>query len=106
MAFYNITVLRVPVNQGAPGTTQLVAASSGNKHKIVGVILTLDAAGTLKFIDGSGDLTGPMSLPASGGFMMPGVLTFPLVETGVNSALSVVTTGGKAAGVVLYVTEP
>lgn len=106
MAFYNIPVLRVIVAQGAAGTTQLLAASAGNRHKVVGVLLTLSAAGTLKFTDGSGDLTGPMDLPANGGFVWPCSGNWPLLQTATNSALSIVTTAGKANGVILYFTEP
>ena len=103
---YGKTVTYVPVAQGAAGTTQLVAASAGNRHKIVGALLTITLAGTVKFIDGSGDLTGAMTTAAAGGFVWATDPRFPLIVTAVNSALSLVTTLGAAAGVVLIVTEP
>lgn len=103
--YFNKTITYVPIAQGAPGTTTLVAASVDNKHKLMGVILTLSAAGTIKFTDGAGDLTGAMSLGASGGFVIPtGAL--PLLETSTtNTALNIVTTGGNASGVAAILTE-
>lgn len=95
----------VPVAQGAAGTTVIAAISAGNKHKIVGVFLTIDAAGTVKFTDGGGDLCGAMSLAQSGGF----VLTpsgIPWLETAVASALNLVSAAGKVSGVVAIRTEP
>lgn len=102
---YDKTVTRVVVNQTVAGTTQIAAASSGKRNKIVGGMLTISLAGTLKFIDGSGDLTGPYDLAASSGFNIPHNPKFPLIQTAVNSALSVVTTLGAARGVILVVTE-
>jgi hypothetical protein len=100
------TITYVPVNQGAAGTTQLAAASASNKHKVVAVLLTLSVEGTLKFTDTSGDLTGAMNLAAMGGFVAGGGLV-PITETAaVNRAISIVTTGGAARGVVALLTEP
>jgi hypothetical protein len=103
---YGKTITYVPVAQAGAGTTQLLAASSGNRHKVIGVILTITLAGTLKFIDGSGDLTGAMTIATAGGFVIPGNPRVAFAQTAVNSALSIVTTVGAAAGVVLVVTEP
>ena len=98
------TLTYIPVNQGAAGSTVLAASSSGNKHKIVGAVLTMSAAGTLKFTDGSGDLTGPMDIAASGGFVLP-TSQYPYQETAATSALNLVTATGAARGVVIIVTE-
>lgn len=65
------TVTYVAVSQGAAGTTELAAASVGNKHKVLGAVLTMDIAGTLKFTDGVADLTGAMTVAATGGFVIP-----------------------------------
>jgi len=100
------TALSFPLDQGAAGTTLIAAASASNKHKIVGGLLTLDAAGTVKFTDGVGDLTGAMTLDANSGFVIPAE-GLPMIETSTtNTALSLVTTGGKAKGVIRYRTEP
>ena len=98
------TLTYVPVAQGAAGTTVLVAASPSNKHKIVGCFLTMSAAGTLKFTDGVGDLTGALDVAASGGFVLP-TSSFPYQQTATNSALNLVTTIGLAKGVVIILTE-
>lgn len=98
------TLTYVPVNQGAAGTTVLAAALASNKHKIVGCSLTMSAAGSLKFLDGSGDLTGPMDIGATGGFVWP-TSVIPYQQTATNSALSITTTTGAAKGVVIILTE-
>jgi len=100
------TVLRAVVNQGAAGTTLIAAASGGNKHKVVGVILTISADGTLKFNGGtSGDLSGPMDLKAGAGFVIPNLPECPFWESIANETLNIITTGGAARGTILYVTE-
>lgn len=99
------TLTYVSVAQGAAGTTELATASVGNKHKIVGAVLTMSAAGTLKFTDGVGDLTGAMDIAASGGFVLPTSI-LPYQQTAAtNRALNLVTTLGAARGVVIIVTE-
>lgn len=100
------TITYVNVNQGVAGTTVLAAASASNKHKIVGLALTLSLAGTLKLTDGVVDLIGPFDFLASGGLVIPaGAL--PMSETAaVNRALNLVTTLGAARGVVAILTEP
>lgn len=98
------TITYVSVNQGAAGTTVLAAASASNRHKIIGATLVMSAAGTLKFSDGVGDLTGPMDLATNGGFVWPPVI-IPIQQTAVNSALNLVTTVGAARGIVAILTE-
>src|SRR6266542_964823 len=96
-------VLQFKVDQGAAGTTQIAAASASNKHKIVGGIVTLDAVGTIKFTDGAGDLTGAMDIGAQSGFVIP-MMVLAMIETSTtNTAISIVTTGGKAKGILRYV---
>ena len=100
------TFTYVPVAQGAAGTTQLAAASAPNKHKVIGCILIMSAAGTLKFVDSAGDLTGAMDVAANGGFVLPTNL-LPWTETGaINRSISIVTTVGLAKGVAILLTEP
>jgi hypothetical protein len=96
-------LIHVPVAQGAAGTTQIAAAVAGKRHKIVGCVLTMSLDGTLKFIDGGGDLTGAMDIVAKGGFVLP--TSFFYTQAAINSALRVVTTLGAAKGVVTIVTE-
>lgn len=96
-------VTRVPVNQGAAGTTVLMAAQLGKRHSVVGALLTLNADGTLKFT-GAGDLTGPMDIAQKGGFAVPRD-SAGLIKADVNADLSLVTSGGAAHGVVAVLTE-
>lgn len=100
------TYTRVKVEQGAAGTTVLAAASASNKHKLVGASLTLSVAGSLKFTDGVGDLSGAMDIAATGGFVLP-TSNISYIETSTtNTALNIVTTGGAAKGFVVILTEP
>lgn len=96
----------VSVDQGAAGTTVLAAASALNKHKILGCFLVMDAAGTLKFNDGTVDRSGAMSIAANSGFVLPTSI-IPFAETAaINRPLNLITTAGKAAGTVVILTEP
>lgn len=100
------TITYVSVNQVGAGTTELAAASVGNNHKILGAILTLSLAGTMKFTDGVADLTGPMDVAATGGFVLT-TSAIPYQVTGAtNRALNLVTATGAARGVVIILTEP
>lgn len=92
--------------QGGAGTTQIAAASSSNKHKILGAVLTMDAAGTIQFTDGAGNLTGAMPVDANGGFVIPASIVAMIETSTTNTTLSIVTTGGAAKGVIRYLTEP
>lgn len=99
------TLTYVPVSQGAAGTTVLAAADAAKKHKILGCVLTMSLAGTLKFLDSSGDLTGAMDIGATGGFVLPTSM-LPYAETGaINRSISITTTTGLAKGVVIILTE-
>ena len=102
------TVNRFVLAQGVTaGTTVIAAADASNKHKIVGVLLTMNLTGTVKFIDSSGDLTGAMDVTIAGGFVIPPSADFPFIQTGaINRSISIVTTVGGANGVILYITEP
>lgn len=99
------TLTHVPVAQGAAGTLELAAADATKKHKVLGCVLTLSAAGSLKFVDSVGDVTGAMDVAASGGFVLPTSL-LPYLQTGaINRSLSIVTTVGAARGIVILLTE-
>ena len=104
--YFGKTITYVNVNQGAAGTTVLAAAQGANKHKVVGLALTMSLTGTLKLTDGVVDLVGPFDFAVNGGFVIPaGIL--PISETGdINRALNLVTTLGAARGVVAILSEP
>lgn len=99
------TITYVSVAQGAAGTTVLAAADAAKKHKVVSAVIILDVAGSVKFTDSSGDLTGAMPVAANGGFVLSNTIN-PYTETGaINRALNLVTVTGKAFGVVGILTE-
>lgn len=65
---YNRTITQVAITQGAAGSLDLVAAAPGLKIYVVGYVVTLSAAGTLKFQENAAtDLTGAMDIGAAGG---------------------------------------
>lgn len=103
--FEGRTPIFVPIAQGAAGTTQLIAADAAKYHKVIGVLLTISATGTLKFIDSSGDLTGALDVSSTGGFIMLPSKN-PLCQTGaVNRSISLVSTVGSLKGIVILVSE-
>ena len=103
---YGKTITYVAVAQGAAGTTELAAASGSNKHKIIGGMLTMSLAGTLKFNDGTVDLTGPMTFATNGGMVVP-ESPVPFCQTAaVNRPMNLITTLGNANGVIAILTEP
>ena len=101
---YGKKVTYVSVAQAGAGTTVLLTASDTNKHKILGCVLTMSVVGTLKFTDGTDDLTGAMNVAETGGFVLPTTLV-PYFETKVGRPLNLVTTLGSASGVVAVLTE-
>lgn len=98
------TITYVSIDQGAAGTTALAAASPGNKHKLLGLVVTMSLAGTVKLVDGASDVTGAMDVAASGGFVLPTSI-IPYVVGTANTALNLVTTVGAAKGVAIILTE-
>jgi hypothetical protein len=100
------TITYVSISQSAAGTTELAAASVGNKHKVVGMTLIMDSTGTAKLTDGVGDLTGAMAIVTNGGFVWATSI-IPYTQTGAtNRALNLVTATGAAKGVIAILTEP
>lgn len=105
----NRTILQVAVNQGAAGSTDVVAApGAGARIYVVTIVLSNShsAAGTIKFTEGTGptDLTGEMQLAAAGGgFVIIGNGHDPILHTNTaNSKLSVVTVTGFVDGYIRY----
>ncbi len=100
-----MALLRAVVNQGGAGTAVLAAASPGNRHKVLAFWLGMANNGSLQFTDGTGILMGAINQQSNTPSMVyPGPNA--LVETALNSPLNLVSTGGAAKGVVVYITEP
>ncbi len=98
-------LLFVSIAQGGAGTTQLVAADATRRIKVVSYVVVMSATGTMKFIDSAGDLTGAMPIGINGGAAVMGQPSSPVLETGVNKALSIVTVTGAATGHLAYFLE-
>jgi hypothetical protein len=95
----------IPVDQSGAGSTTVLAAVAGERHKIRGGFIVLSAIGTLKFTDGTDDLSGAITLDQKAGFVLPASPAEYLV-TPVNKPLTIVTTGGAARGALVVITEP
>lgn len=93
------------IEQGAAGTTELVAAIAGKRIWVFNYVVVLGADGTVKFVDTDGDLTGAMPAKQTGGVSAPGQPSAHWFTTGVGKALSIVTTGGAAHGHLAYFVE-
>lgn len=101
---YDTPLTYVPIAQGAAGTTQLMAATAGKRSKLMGLLITISVTGTVKFIDGAGDLTGAMNLVAGTPLFVPAG-AFPIAQGAINSALSLVSTTGAVQGVAAILVE-
>jgi hypothetical protein len=108
--------LPVAVNQVAAGFTLVAPPRMGLHYvKVIACSITLDAAGTFKFVQGStdgtftADLTGAMN---TGGASAPPVLlppaeiSTPWFFTSPDQALGIFTTVGKAQGFVTVCYSP
>lgn len=99
------TLLFTKIAQVAAGTTQLVAADATKKIKVASYMIVMSAAGTVKFLDGVGDLTGTMTFATNGGASAPGQPSSHWFETAANSALSITSVTGYATGHISYFLE-
>lgn len=106
----NRTIVQIAIDQGAAGTTDLVAApGAGLKIYVTGIALSLSAAGTVRFTEGTGptNLSGDMDLAAAGGFVSIGDGTNVILNTNTaNAKLSIVSTVGAANGWLRYFIAP
>jgi hypothetical protein len=100
------TVNRFVLNQGAAGNTVIAAASVGNKHKVVGFLISAAANGTLTWFSAAVAITGPVDIAARADILNPSAVLFPLLETAVNSSLNITSATTAVHGVILYLTEP
>lgn len=102
----NRTILQVAIDQGAAGSTDLVAApGAGLKVYVVTVVVSLSAAGTVRFTEGTGptNLTGDLDLAVAGGWVSIGDGINPVLQTNTaNSKLTITSTGGAANGWIRY----
>jgi hypothetical protein len=92
----------IAFDQDAITTDTLLAAQGVNTRiAVIGFLTTLDAGGTVQFIDGaSANHSGILDVAAQCAVGWKGNLREPLWVMPDNSALKIVTTGGKASGFV------
>jgi hypothetical protein len=90
------------IDQSAAGTDTLIAADADYKIVVKGIQGSMGAAGTVKLVGGTTDLTGAMPVAANGGFVIPPVKDEAYTETLVNEALKITTTGGAFKGMLQY----
>lgn len=106
----NRTITQIVVTQAGAGSTDLVAIpGAGLRIFVVSIVLILDAAGTVKFTEGTGptDLTGAIPVATNGGFVVTGNGYDPVLQTNTaNSKLSMVSATGKAFGWLRYFIAP
>lgn len=101
----------VQINQSAAGFSLLLPDRGLHYVKLISLVLTLDAAGTLKFVqgpadgtgiaaaNGPGDISGSIPLATNGGFVLPPApIETPWLFTAPDQALSIFTVTGKAQG--------
>ena len=98
------------INAASGSTTTIVAATAGSTVRVVALYLVANIAGTIVFQDGAGgtNLTGIISLPATGGFALQycpvGWFETQTVNTVLNA--SVATSTAVSGGIVYQIIEP
>jgi hypothetical protein len=88
----------VEIDQGAAGTTELLAGSPGYRIRVLSYFVVMSLAGTYAFSDGTDWKTGDIPVAVNGGVAEAGTLETPLFECGVGRPLSITTTVGSAHG--------
>jgi hypothetical protein len=92
-----------PIAQGAAGTTSIVTGVAGKKIYVTGLFLTLDAAGTIKFTEVAGDLSGAMAMGGAAAPPFAFAADHPILWTSVaGEDLKITTATGKAQGWLTY----
>jgi hypothetical protein len=94
---------RFSIDTGGAGTTLVAAAAAGQKHKVLGLILSLNNDGTWSFLSGATPLMGQVKQDGQLQPFVFGPSGVPFFETAPGEALSFVATQA-ADGVVLFVT--
>ena len=92
-------------DQGAAGTTELVAAVTGKKIVLKALVFTMSAAGTATLKSATTAISGAMPIAANGGMVMPPVKDEAYAECAVSEALNITTTVGLAKGFGAYSLE-
>lgn len=107
----NRTITQAAIEQAAIGQTDIQAATAGLLIYVVSFSISLSAAGTITFNEGTGPtaLTGVMPVAANGNVSFFGNGLTPILQTKtVNAKLGLVTTGvgATAHGWIRYFLAP
>jgi hypothetical protein len=83
------------IQTASTSDTIVAAQGAGVRIRVLGYVLMASGAGTVQFVSGATDLTGPMEVADAGGLVAPvtpnGGGWF---DSGSNEAITLVTTGG------------
>ncbi len=86
------------------GTTALVSApTTGQRIHVYNYVVVSTTAGTVKFTDGTADLTGAMSCAATGGISAPGGPSEVWFSTAPTRPLNIVTSAAAAGHLSYYI---
>lgn len=106
----------VPILQGAAGFSVLAPTVRGlHFAKLLALTVTLDAAGTLQFVQGANDgtqvapLSGAMAMGGAAAAILtlpPATLSNPWLYTSPDQALGILTATGKAQGFAVVAYSP
>jgi hypothetical protein len=104
----------VNISQTASGFSLLLPTNPGLHYiKLIACMITLDAAGTLQFVQGdnaglsTAPISGTMNLGTAGGFVLPPAeIATPWLFTSSDLALGIFTVTGKAQGFAVVCYSP
>lgn len=99
-------IVRLGATPASTGDNELVAASSGAKYRVVGLVMIATTAVSAKFRTGTTDITGTFPLGANGGFVLP-FNEHGWFETNAGEALNINLSGAVSTGLQLqYIKLP
>jgi hypothetical protein len=90
-------------NPASSGSNTLIAAVSGQRIKVWGMVVIAAAANTIKFMSASTDISGQMALAINGGFTL-NQGDKPWFETVAGEALNINLSASTQVGVTLIYT--
>lgn len=98
--------VNLAANASASGNTQLIAAATGFKYRVLQVAIVTTLANAVKFQSATNDISATFPLAANGGVVLP-YNQFGWFETNQNEALNVNLGTATATGVQLqYIAIP
>lgn len=92
------TVLSTFVNPSASGATQIIAAQTGQKIRVISVVVVTTLANNVKFTSAANDISATWPLGANGGLVMS-FNEHGWFETNEGEALNVNLSAATATGV-------